>query len=239
MSELVVVEGRWAVEALLESAFFTTLRVLVQKGRHKDTKDRAEAAGVAVEELSAEEVSACAGYDFHRGIFAEAIRPAASEPSAAFLSKATRMVIPVHLADPGNLGTIVRTAAAFGADGILVEKGKGADIYSRIAIRASARAIFRLPVFECALLGEQLEGLRELGFTIYATALGEESSLLPEIRPAEKCAILFGAERDGLSADVISQADQSIRIPMIGEMDSLNVAASAAVVMWELFGKDG
>lgn len=239
MSDPVIVEGRWAVDALLESRCFTPRRVFLQSGRHLETRAKAENAGVVVEELSAEEISDRAGYNFHRGVYAEADRPAPREPDAEFLSTATRLVVPVNLADPGNLGSIVRTAAAFGADGILVETGKGADIYSRIAIRASARAIFRLPVFECARLSDQLDGLKESGFTIYATDLGENSATLREVRPAEKCAVLFGTEKEGLTPDIISRCDESIRIPMSGGMDSLNVASSAAVVMWEMFGRQG
>jgi len=238
MADTVIVEGRWAVEALIGSSFFTARRVYLQSGRHQDLRRIAESAGVIIEEITAEALSEKAGYEFHRGVFAEADRPEPREPDREFLETAKRLVIPVGLADPGNLGTIVRTAAAFGADGILIERGKGADIFSRKAIRASARAVFRVPVFECAGLAVQMDLLKKAGFVLHATGLGEDTKPLQSLRPAAKSAILFGEESDGLTREIMALCDKSIRIPMSKGMDSLNVSASAAVVLWEMFGKD-
>ncbi|MEX2580425.1 MAG: RNA methyltransferase [Verrucomicrobiales bacterium] len=235
MPEPVVVEGRWAVEALLESTSFTPLIVYVERGRHQDLKQRLVDAGVAFEEVDAEAMAGKAGFDFHRGVFALAERPEAREPAEEWLENACRMVVPVGLADPGNLGTIVRSAAAFGADGILLEKGRGADVYSRKCIRASATAVFRLPIFEVERLPGHLDSMREAGFAIFGTALGDDAVPLPRVRQVEKCALLFGSERDGLAPEVGDLCDEKIGIPMSGTIDSLNVAASAAVVMYELF----
>lgn len=238
MAGTVIVEGRWAVEALIESSLLTARRVYLQSGRHQDLRQKAGSAGVVVEEITGEALSDKAGYEFHRGVFAEADRPDSREPDAGFLEAAKQLIIPAGLADPGNLGTIVRTAAAFGADGILIEEGKGADIFSRKAIRASARAVFRVPVFECASLAAQLDVLKNAGFALYATGPGDDATPLQNISRSEKSAILFGEEGYGLATGVMARCDELIRIPMSEGMDSLNVAASAAVVLWEMFGRE-
>lgn len=237
MADPVIVEGRWAVDALLDSEYFIPRRIFVDRGRHKQTVAKASAIGIPIEEQSSDQLSARAGYHFQRGIFAEADRPAPRDLDTEFLATAKKIVIPVGLADPGNLGTIVRTGAAFGADGVIVERDRGADIYSRKSIRASATAIFRLPVFECVSIASVSENLKASRFVLFATTVGAGAVPISQVQPAEKSAILLGTESDGLSAEVLSLCDETLRIPMANEMDSLNVAASAAVVMWELFGK--
>ncbi|MDF1823857.1 MAG: RNA methyltransferase [Verrucomicrobiales bacterium] len=231
----IVVEGHWAVEALIASGRFEIRLVLVESGRHPDLVEVLEKGKIPHSILSAEELRSVAGYDFHRGVMAHVVRPHPSGPTVDFLVKARRLVAPVRLADPGNVGTIIRTAVAFGADGILIEKGKGADPWGRKSIRASARAIFRVPIFEVENLEETLLEAGKHHFSIFGTSLSEEASPLREVKPVKKSIILFGAEKEGLSGSLHKLCDQLIGIPMANEMDSLNVAASAAIVCHDLF----
>lgn len=236
--EAVIVEGHWAVEALLASRF-TVREVVVESGRHPDILPLCQEKEVPVRELGRAEIARLAGYPFHRGIYAVAERPPSREPDAVFLETATRLLVPMDISDPGNLGTLIRTAAAFGMDGILVEAGRGCDVYARKCIRASARAVFRLPVFEVRSLGATFDRLEESGFLLFGGSLGEGSRPVQQVRSARKTALLLGSEGEGLSAEMAGRCAELVRLPMQAGMDSLNVAVAGAVWMWEWFGRAG
>lgn len=235
--DLVVVEGAWAVEALLDNAWFSVCEVCIEEGRHAPLLALCRERSVKVSILRADEMCDRLGYDFHRGVYATALRPAPREPDEAFLASARRVLVPVDLADGGNLGTLIRSAAAFGVDGVVVGCGRGTDVYSRKCIRSSATAIFRVPVFEVASLEATLERLVESGFILLGSSVAEGSRPLTEVRAARRTALLMGAEGEGLPAGIESLCAERVRIPMIGGLDSLNVAASGAILMWEWFGK--
>lgn len=226
-----------AVEALLRSSHIKGRAVFVESGRHEGVVALAESRGVPVERLSREAIVEKAGYPFHRGIFAEAIRPPAREPDPDFLSRSSRLLIPYGLADGGNLGTLIRSGVAFGVDGIIVQKDHGADVFSRISIRASATAVFRVPIFEVEDLTECLRTLQEETFTCCATRT-DASRRLADFATPPKSAILLGAEKDGLPDSLRPFCDESLSIPMHSGMDSLNVAVSGSIVLHELFGRD-
>jgi tRNA G18 (ribose-2'-O)-methylase SpoU len=231
---LVTVEGRWAVEALLQSEFIVG-DVVVETGRHESIRESCDSAGVPFRELSREKIAEESGYAFHRGVFARAERPRAGELDQEFLERATRLVIPYGIADPGNLGTIIRTAVAFGADGIALESGMGADVYSRKSIRASATGIFRVPVFEVPSIEAALSSMQEVGFACLGLGLAEDAKPLAGVTRAGKMALLLGSEADGLPPDLDARCDERIRIPIGAGMDSLNVATAAAIACYELF----
>lgn len=132
--------------------------------------------------------------------------------------------------DPGNIGTILRTADAFGAKGLFLLPGC-ADLYNPKTVRSSMGALFRLPVWSCGL-----ECLRQMAerssLPLLGTALQAGSA---DIREAElhPSILLLGSEGKGLSADALSICQQAVRIPMEAKCESLNVAAAAAVLLWE------
>ena len=136
--------------------------------------------------------------------------------------------------DPGNVGTMIRTAAAFGFDGVLL-LGGCADPWGPKAVRASMGAVFRLPVWEREDAEETLRELQEAGLPLYAAALREDAvpaggqSFPPEL------VLAIGNEGHGLSRRVLDLADTVLRIPMEPGAESLNAAAAAAVLMWEVY----
>lgn len=233
----IIVEGRLAVEALIDSDYFQTESLFLESGRHEALRERAEAKGLNCFSLSREEIVEEAGFPFHRGVFAKANRPEPSTPSDQQWRSFSKVLVPVNLADGGNLGTLIRTAVAFGCDAVLLESGKGTDIYSRKCIRASATAIFSVPVFEVTSLLDSLRQLKKQEVRCYATGLTPDSIALRDVTAGARSAILFGPEKDGLTSEVMEACDACLRIPMEQGMDSLNVAASGAIVMYEVFGK--
>jgi len=145
-----------------------------------------------------------------------------------------RVLLAEELQDPGNVGTMIRTAAAFGFDGILLA-GSCADPWSPKAVRSSMGAAFRLNIWERPDVGEALEELREEGLPIYAAALAEKAEQAGSFRFPERFALAVGNEGHGLGEKVLAAADKIIRIPMAPGAESLNAAAAAAVLMWEVY----
>ena len=137
------------------------------------------------------------------------------------------------LQDPGNVGTIWRTADALGADGLLLVNGC-ADPFAPKTVRSTMGACFRLPVYQ--LEAEHLPGLLEAsGLPLYATALREDTV---DIQQAclEHCAVVIGSEGRGVSERLLAMSEKTLKIPMRPRCESLNAAAAAAIVLWQMGG---
>lgn len=135
--------------------------------------------------------------------------------------------------DPGNLGTMIRTAAAFGYTRVLL--GGCADIYHPKTVRASMGALFRMEIDACGDLAGQLAELQKAGHRVVSAALAERSLTLgrDELSPCD--CIVIGNEGHGVSDEVLRVSDAVMRIPMAPGAESLNAAGAAAVLMWEYY----
>ena len=132
--------------------------------------------------------------------------------------------------DPGNLGTVWRTADAFGADGLVLVHSC-ADPWSPKTVRATMGACFRLPVWEGTL--EELTGrLARSGAPLYATALRDDTEDIRAV-PLEGAAVVIGSEGRGVSQPVLDACRATLKIPMRDRCESLNAAVAASVVLWE------
>lgn len=133
--------------------------------------------------------------------------------------------------DPGNVGTIWRTADALGADGLILVHSC-ADPFSPKTVRSTMGACFRLPVYEVET--EQLSGLLERsGLSLYATALREDTVDVRQVE-LDRCAVVIGSEGKGISPRMLELCTKTIKIPMRPRCESLNAAAAATVVLWEM-----
>lgn len=142
-----------------------------------------------------------------------------------------RMIVLDGIQDPGNLGTIWRTADAFGADGLIL-CNHCVDPWSPKTVRATMGAAFRLPVMECGL-DELSEVLRRRGIPLYATALREDTRDLRDT-DMKQAAVIIGSEGKGVSEQALSLCAETVKIPMTPRCESLNAAVAAAVVLWEM-----
>ncbi len=135
--------------------------------------------------------------------------------------------------DPGNIGTIIRTAEGAGMDGILFSSGC-ADIFQPKVVRSTMGSVLRVPCFFCeGKITDELMSMKEEGFTLYAAHLqGSADYREPEYNG--KIGILIGNESAGLSDEVTEICEKKVRIPMSGELESLNAAVSAALLMYEV-----
>ena len=134
-----------------------------------------------------------------------------------------------NVQDPGNVGTIIRTANAFGIKSVILTGGC-ADIYNPKTIRATMGAIFRQDIYSMDL--SALAELRNAGFRFIGAALHEGCSDISGVR-LDDSIISIGSEGRGLSEAVLSLCDEIIKIPVTPECDSLNAAVAAAIIMWE------
>lgn len=159
-----------------------------------------------------------------------------------FVCKSFGLSLPEHLEgkrylildgvqDPGNVGTIWRTADAFGADALIL-CGNCADPYSPKTVRSTMGAIFRLPVYE-ATLEETAAKLSAVGIPLYTTALREDTVDARECS-LSNAAVIIGSEGRGVSDLALQLCQKTLKIPMISRCESLNAAVAASVVLWEM-----
>ena len=171
------------------------------------------------------------GYTLTRGVLCAMERPLL--PAVEEITKhASRIAVIDDVCDATNIGSIFRAAAALGIDGVLLTP-TSCDPLNRRSVRVSMGSVFKIP---WCRLNEPINSLRKFGFKTVAMALKPHSIPLdsPLLAKEERLAIILGTEGDGLSNNVIADADYSVVIPMHNDVDSLNVASAAAVTFWQL-----
>lgn len=178
-----------------------------------------------------EALAALTGYTLTRGVLCAMRRPQLPSPEA-ITEGARRVAVIDSVTDTTNIGAIFRSAAAIGVDAVLLTP-TSCDPLNRRAVRVSMGSVFLVP---WTRLTVPAGTLRELGFKTAAMALTDNSVPIdhPVLAEQPRLAIIMGTEGDGLPHDVIADADYVVRIPMSHCVDSLNVAAAAAVAFWEL-----
>lgn len=160
-----------------------------------------------------------------QGLFAEIRRPAAEDTFEG------KLLLLDAVQDPGNVGTMIRTAEALGINGVLLSE-KCADVYSPKTLRASMGSVFRLPCISCDLV-QKINELRGSGYSVYGAMLDDTAQRLGEIRFGEKSAVVIGSEGSGISDEVKIVCTGALYIPITGA-ESLNAAAAASIILWEL-----
>ncbi|MHA6693919.1 TrmH family RNA methyltransferase [Homoserinimonas sp. A520] len=174
------------------------------------------------------------GYILHRGLIAAMDRPLLASPEQ-LLADARRVVILENVVDPTNVGAIFRSVAAIGADAVLVTP-RCSDPFYRRAIRVSMGTVLQVPWTRVGDWASARELLTASGFHIAALALTDDAVNLRTFAAdaPERVALVLGTEGEGLTSDAIASADTIVQIPMRHGIDSLNVAAAAAVAMFAL-----
>ncbi len=210
-------------------------RILVSGAgpRIKSIVALAAKAGIPVRKASPDELTRLA-LD-HRGVVFEST--ATSSPTEVFLEdflavarERALVIVLDHIEDPQNYGAIMRSADAFAADLVVVPRRRAAPL-SEAASRASAGAVAHVPVASVVNLADALRRLAEAGIWLYSADM--DGAALHSLELPQKCAIVLGNEGTGVSRLLGEICDQTISIPMWGHVDSLNVSASAAIIMYE------
>lgn len=134
------------------------------------------------------------------------------------------------LRDPGNLGTIIRTCEAAGVSGIILSK-ESVDIYNPKVVRSTMGAILRVPFYESEDLKEDIKKIKQENFKLYAAHLGGKK-LYNEVKKDGAYGFIIGNEANGISDEVAALADELVIIPMYGNVESLNAAIAASILMF-------
>lgn len=145
--------------------------------------------------------------------------------------EAAFLLLVENLQDPGNLGTILRTAEAAGVTGVVLSPDC-VDMYNPKVIRSTMGAVFRVAVYRAQDFLATIQELKNKGVVVYGAHL--DGGTFYEKDYSKACAFLIGNEGNGLSQEVSAQADSLIRIPMCGKVESLNAAISTAVISYEV-----
>ena len=232
-NSLFIAESPKVIKVAIEAGFVPVS--LLAEMRHIEG-DAAEIigmlpAGTPVYTGSRELLQELTGYRLTRGVLCAMKRPRL--PSVEDVCAAAKRVAVIDgVSDTTNIGAIFRSAAALGIDAVLLTP-TACDPLNRRAVRVSMGSVFLVP---WTYLDRPVEALSELGFTTLSMALTDRSVELgdPSLQTIDRLAIVLGTEGDGLAQQVISSTDITVRIPMAHGVDSLNVAAAAAVAFWEL-----
>ena len=172
------------------------------------------------------------GYRVHRGALASMQRPVMPSLDDV-LADAKRVVILEDLVDHTNVGAVFRNAAALGMDAVLVSPACADPLYRR-SIKVSMGTVFSVPWTRIEPWPEALDSLRERGFRLHAMSPDPTGVSLVDADLTPPVAVMLGTEGDGLTPVARSRCDGSVRIPMADGVDSLNVAAASAVVLYAL-----
>jgi TrmH family RNA methyltransferase len=222
-SGLVAIEGEHLLEEALRSGQMLKTVFVSERREMPEFVPR----GVEVVRLANDVFQSCVETQTPQGIAALLIPPVGSVQQ--MLSGAPLILIAVGLQDPGNLGTLVRSAEAFGATGVLTTPGT-VSAWNQKAIRASAGSVFRVPI--AVATPEAMETLEQQGVKLLA-AMKDHATPIDEASLTGAVAFLIGNEGAGLSEDWLRLADERVTIPMPGAVESLNAAVAGSLLLYE------
>jgi RNA methyltransferase, TrmH family len=227
-----LVEGPHATGQALTAGTFAVRELFVTAGaaeRERDLLRTAAAADVPVCLVTDQVLETLADTVTPQGVVA-VVRTPRTSLDDVLRRRPRHVVVLVEAADPGNVGTVIRTADAAGADLVMLTSDS-TDPYGGKCVRASAGSLFHLPVVTGIGLALAVERLKGAGLQVLATTT--DGTDLDEVGDlARPTAWLFGNEAHGLPAEAVALADRTVRVPIHGRAESLNLAAAAAVCLY-------
>ena len=235
-----IAESPKVIERALDAGY-VPISILVEK-KHIEGQAHeviARCGDMPVYTAAFEVLTQLTGFQLTRGMLCAMYRPALPSVNEV-CSGAHRIAILENIVNPTNVGAIFRSAAALGIDAVLLTPASSNPLYRR-AIRVSMGTVFQIPWTyigqeDCQWPEQGIQLLQKLGFKTAAMALSDDSITIDDARlmGEKKLAIVLGTEGDGLASDTIAKCDYTVRIPMSGGVDSLNVAAASAIAFWQL-----
>ncbi|MCR9193877.1 MAG: RNA methyltransferase [Hyphomonas sp.] len=231
-----IVEGKVPLHILLTRSRFAVESLFLCETRLEPLADILAnmPEGVPVYTASQDLMDQVVGFPIHRGVLACA-RKGETIPLGALLSDpdARTLLMLNQISNHDNVGAAFRNAAAFGADGVILDSGSCDPLY-RKSIRVSSGSTLWLPYHHGGNGVDQIAALKAAGFAIWAMTPRTEARPLSELKRPDKLAILLGAEGPGLP-DALIAACEPVRIPMRADFDSVNVATAGAIALSHVF----
>ena len=229
---LFIAESPKVIRVALDAGWEATALLCERKHLTGDARDIVERVGdIPIYTGNREVLTQLTGYTLTRGVLCSMRRR--PMPPVDEVVKGTRRIVVIEaVTDTTNIGAIFRSAAALGIDAVLLTRDT-CDPLNRRAVRVSMGSVFLVP---WTWLDAPITSLHDYGFRTAAMALSDNSISLddPRLAAEERLAIIMGTEGDGLPHQTIEEADYTVKIPMAHGVDSLNVAAAAAVAFWQL-----
>lgn len=222
-----IVEGIHLVKEAIEAE--AAIESIVFAERLPDELSRYQKLPLQWIEVSESVLKKCTSTETPQRVFA-VLHKSRSEHHDWFTAHTPLVVVLDRVQDPGNVGTIIRSAEASGASGVIIGQGS-ADLYNPKTVRATMGAMFRIPIVEGDLL-PYLQEARTQGIHVVSTSLRAERSCY-EIDWRQGIWFVVGNEGSGVSALVAEQVDEMITIPMLGQAESLNAAMATTVLLFE------
>lgn len=222
-----LIEGVKMITEALTDAHIAGIFYAESKAQDEDIKaliKKARMQEIQCTSLSRENVEKLKGTTTFPGILAIINMP---EDKGIDVSKS--VICLDHISDPGNLGTIIRTAEWFGYDQILLSEGS-VDPYNEKVIRATMGSLFRVNIIQSTIFADSIASLKEDGYHTIGVDLHGE--VLNTVTPPEKLALVLGSESHGFDADTKKHIDSYVTIPGIGDAESLNLGVAAGISLY-------
>lgn len=225
--DVFIAEGINVVERLIKSRFQVESVLVTQAKR--DRIQQLLPRDIPVYVLEKSLATMLVGFPFHMGILAAGLRESSDFAHHLIHERDSELVLfGDQIIDQQNVGLLIRVASAFGASALVLANGS-ADPYSRRAIRVSMGNGFSLPIFQVEDSRAALLQLKKHGFQNFATVLSASAMAVSECRFPAKSVLVFGNESHGLSEKVQAVCDKRLRIDMLNDTDSLNIAIAAGI----------
>ena len=226
-----IIYGRNAVREALRAGRRPVREVWATEPAVSSEPWLAETPGVSVH--AADEIAARCGSDDHQGVCADAGDYPYASAGELLAEPDPLIVVLDQVQDPRNLGAVCRTAEAVGAAGVVIPERRSAEV-TPAAVKASAGATEWIPVARVRNVADFLREAKEAGSWCYGAALGEGAVDYREPDYSGGCVLVLGAEGSGLRPRVAESCDQLVTLPMRGSLDSLNISAAAAALLYAI-----
>ena len=228
-----IAEGEKVVRRTADAGY-PVRSLLVSQSRYPELEQRLQDLDCPAYVASYDLLRSLTGFHVHRGVLASFGRLPVPPPEQV-LRRARRVIVMEAVTNHTNLGAVFRSAAALGMDAVLLSPNSCDPLYRR-CVRVSMGQVFSVPYAYLSDWPQGIADLRRDGFRVLALTPDPAAVPLDALRVAddERVALLFGAEGPGLTEEALTAADERVRIPMSAGVDSLNVAAAAAVACWVL-----
>lgn len=220
-----LVEGFHLVEEALKKQQ-SVLSLIVREGMNIPTSWNVD--NIEIIEITMDIAKEIAETEHSQGIYAHCSQPKATEKEQQSWK---RILMIDAVQDPGNVGTMIRTADAAGLDAVILGKGS-ADAFNPKTVRSGQGSHFHIPVIR-GELSEWVRIFKDKTISVYGTSL-EESVNYNQVEPQQHFALIMGNEGSGLSPDLLAQTDINLKVPLFGQAESLNVAVATGILLYSL-----
>ncbi|GHU50676.1 RNA methyltransferase [Bacilli bacterium] len=228
-TNLFVAESYRVVKSLIDNNIQCRNLLFAKDTKYYQNIDSYDKKGISTVEINSkiyESISTLSNSDGVIGIFVKPNNEFKLQPNKKY-------IVLDKIQNPGNLGTIIRTAVAFNIDGIVITNDS-VDLYQPTIVRATMGSLVEIPVKFSTSLEDIIKECKNKKITTYATCLNKNSKVLNEINFDDSSAIIFGNEGQGLNTKDIDLCDESIYIPISNKVDSINISIAAGIIMHKI-----